>query len=62
MLSRGKDRHAKSTAHTIRSRGARRDREGRPCQQVFDGKLIGGSEELQKFLTDRGKRNPATRE
>ena len=46
--------------HTIRTQGARRDRRAQTVPQVFvNGKLIGGSEELQKFLSERNRRNPA---
>jgi glutaredoxin-like protein len=46
--------------HTIRSKALGAIAKAGTVPQVFvDGKLIGGSEELQKFLSDRGRGNPA---
>ena len=47
--------------HTIRSKALGAIAKAQTVPQVFvDGKLIGGSEELQRFLSERGTRNPAT--
>jgi len=46
--------------HTIRSKALGAIAKAQTVPQVFvDGRLIGGSEELQKFLTERGAHNPA---
>ena len=46
--------------HTIRSKALGAIAKAQTVPQVFvDGKLVGGSEELQKFLSERGPRNPA---
>ena len=46
--------------HTIRSKALGAIARAQTVPQVFvDGRLIGGSEELQKFLSERGRRYPA---
>ena len=46
--------------HTIRSKALGAIAKAETVPQVFvDGKLIGGSEALQKFLSVRDGRNPA---
>jgi glutaredoxin-like protein len=46
--------------HTIRSKALGAIAHAQTVPQVFvDGKLIGGSEALQQFLSERSKRNPA---
>ena len=46
--------------HTIRSKALGAIAKAQTVPQVFvNGELIGGSEELQKFLSERSRRNPA---
>src|SRR3954468_15343290 len=46
--------------HTIRSKALGAIAKAQTVPQVFvDGRLIGGSEEVQKFLSQRSTRNPA---
>ena len=48
--------------HTIRSKALGAIARAQTVPQVFvDGELIGGSEALQKFLAERGRRDPASR-
>jgi glutaredoxin-like protein len=48
--------------HTIRSKALGAIAKAQTVPQVFvDGRLIGGSEELQRFLSERSTRNPANR-
>jgi peroxiredoxin len=46
--------------HTIRSKALGAIAKAQTVPQVFiGGRLIGGSEELEKFLAGEGRRNPA---
>jgi glutaredoxin-like protein len=63
MLSEaGRDYVEIPLPHTIRSKALGAIARAQTVPQVFvDGRLIGGSEELQKFLSANGTRNPANR-